>query len=234
MPRLQLEDYIELLDRLLERKGLATVERDAIFNDSENINLISDAYNKRMHPRLLLKKLSMNPVHTMYASANESLNVNSLTSGQKFAVNFLSALGLTFTSTPLQLSKGILQFTDNDGTMWALFRTGYVRKKPVRDPNIKRSPWDDGKSRWQVVSNINATQYEGGGNIDDDEYMDLAEIVAEKVRKQRNKIPKDYRVSYVNNLYKEFVISIEGNPRSLTPKEIEEAVKKLYNKYVKS
>ncbi len=64
--KLDLEGYIELLDRMLEREGFASAERDEIFNYPENISIISDAFKKYMHPRYVLKELNREPVRAMY------------------------------------------------------------------------------------------------------------------------------------------------------------------------
>ena len=70
--------------------------------------------------------------------------------------------------------------------------------------------------------------------IEDDEYMELAHILSEKIRK--TKVKKPYRKSYVDKVYKRLVEEIEEligiqyySPSDL---EVTEAVKKLYNKYV--
>jgi hypothetical protein len=68
MGKITLDLYIEILDRLLEREGLSTAERDAIFNDSENAELISNGFSKRVQPAIIFKKLSREPVQSMYAS----------------------------------------------------------------------------------------------------------------------------------------------------------------------
>jgi len=73
MAKLKLEDYIHLLDRMLERDGLAEVERDAIFNDADNAQMISDRFQKRTHPKQVIKELDRRPVEAMYASLRESL-----------------------------------------------------------------------------------------------------------------------------------------------------------------
>lgn len=94
--------------------------------------------------------------------------------GQKYAIDFLTASGFKFISTPLQASRGNLMFQDPEGTIWGIFKNGgYIRK--MTEP----------KGRWQVVQRLN----DNATPIDDDEYMDLVHIITEKYRsnKLRNK-----------------------------------------------
>jgi len=73
MAKLKLADYIQIIDRMLERDGLAEVERDAIFNDPINIEMISARFHKRTHPREIIKELDRRPIEAMYASLDETL-----------------------------------------------------------------------------------------------------------------------------------------------------------------
>jgi hypothetical protein len=68
--------------------------------------------------------------------------------------------------------------------------------------------------------------------IDDDEYIELAHILSEKIRTRRKK------PEFVDKNYKRFVEQAEGLKNSPWPNsvatnlEVIEAVKKLYKKYV--
>lgn len=173
MAKATLENYIHLLDRMLENEGLAEIERDEILNDDNNIELISKAFNKRIHPSKIIKQIDRRSIDMMYASmreVNEALTFDDIemTPGQKYAVNFLKVHGLDFISTPRQLKNGNLVFKDKEGKLWGIFKYGgYLRK--------------NNGSRWGVLYRM-----EQGRNIDDDEYMELAEMLINKIKKQQN------------------------------------------------
>jgi len=61
---IKFEDYIELLDRILDTQGIKEDEREIIFND--NANLISTSFKKRVHPRDLIKELNLDSIVNMY------------------------------------------------------------------------------------------------------------------------------------------------------------------------
>lgn len=233
--KLSLQQYIHILDRFFDQKKFSPKERDAIFNDPDNIELISKAYEKGVHPSKLIKNISTDPVDMMYAS-NESLVMESLrelTPGQKYAVNLLEPMGLNLVSNEKQLKNGTLVFTAGDEIYWGIFKTGYVRKLDKSDPPMF------GAARWQIVY-YDKDNTSGITEIDDDsEYMELAQILSEKIRKARNK--KSYRVSYVNKIYKGLNKKIEDmkefhqygpifNPSN---EEIILGIEKLLNKYKK-
>ena len=219
MHKLKLKDYIYLLDRMLEREGLAENERDEIFNQPSNIELISAYFDHRKHPSILIKKLDRSPVQSMYAdSIDESEDQEELTAGQQYAINFLRSMGLILISSPLQCRRGNLIFKENNGEMWGIYKNGgYIRR------------W--GSNRWGVLYTT-----ERGRMIEDDEYIELAHMLSEKIRTRRKK-PK-FRSSYVDRIYKLFLDQAEGlkgsyySSNSVTDLEVIEAVKKLYKKYV--
>ena len=63
---IKLEDYVRLLDRMLERKGLTEEERDKLLNHPDNLDLISQEFEKRAHPTIILKKLNFEPIRVDY------------------------------------------------------------------------------------------------------------------------------------------------------------------------
>jgi len=260
--KLDLEGYILLLDRLLERQGLSSGERDTVFNDVNNIELISNSFEKRVHPAIVLKQLDLEPVKAMYAShevteavkgrkilspsqQEEVIKDIPLSKGKKYAVDFLKSLGLQHISTPLQLKRGTLIFLDSKNNVeWQISGTGYLRK---RDLNKKPSYYGGGPE-WQMIYSHFPPQYQQGGKkfLQDDEYMDMAEKLSEKIRgarsKQEFKAANPFRKSYVDRAYKELMETIKVLERgehghyyvpSVERTEIIEAIKKLYDKYVK-
>jgi hypothetical protein len=98
--------------------------------------------------------------------------MKAMTSGQDYAVKFLGSRGFKFISSEKQIERGNLIFSAPNGEHWAIFRnSGYIRKaQPDAD-------------RWAVVHRELPAQYHGGGNISDDQYMDLAEMVSMKYSK---------------------------------------------------
>jgi hypothetical protein len=164
-----------------------------------------------------------------------------LNSGQTYAVDFLKSLGLTLTSTPLQLNNGTLSFVDKNGNRWAIFKKGYLRK--WRDYDKNSYSFDDKKpagfphnGEWGVIHNFNH-------ELEDDEYMDAAELLSSKVARNYKKAEKNYRESYVNHAAKILNDSIKellspttygyGRVAKFSKEEIVEAIKKIYEKYVK-
>jgi len=155
---------------------------------------------------------------------NES-NEN-LAPGQKFAIDFLKVSGLQLISTPLQLKRGNLIFKDQKNVIWGIFSTGYIRK-------LQASSWSwEGKGRWRVLHFIPPPP--GKRIIDDDEYIELARILLEKIRKS-NKPKPEFSSSHVNHLYRKFLSAIRDatNPNNreydeiiVTKREVIEAIKK--------
>ncbi|NMC59304.1 MAG: hypothetical protein GYA51_07985 [Candidatus Methanofastidiosa archaeon] len=257
--KLDLEGYILLLDRLLERQGLSSKERDAIFNDVNNIELISNSFEKRVHPRIVFKQLDREPVHLMYSSSevteavrgrkilsgkqqSELIKDIPLSKGQKYAVDFLKSIGLHHISTPLQLKRGTLIFLDpKNNTEWQISGTGYLRKR-----DLNKKSWAG--PEWQMIYSHFPPQYEQGGKkfLQDDEYMDMAEKLSEKIRGARARKEITFRKSYVDRLFKllndeikEKLVPLHARSHynewewEVTKEEAAEAVKKLYDKYVK-
>jgi len=98
-----------------------------------------------------------------------------LTPGQKYAVDFLKPLGFKLVSSNIQIERGNLVFEDPDGIKWAIFRnSGYIRK------------WIPGVDRWNVIHRELPAQHAGGGFIEDDQYMELAELISRKARRIEN------------------------------------------------
>jgi len=64
--KLNFEEYITLLDRMLERKGLSTSERDIILKSPENNEMIVTSFNSKTHPTTVLSMLDMEPISSMY------------------------------------------------------------------------------------------------------------------------------------------------------------------------
>jgi len=81
-PKLNLETYIEVIDRLLERKGLSDVERDEILQFPDNIDLLYKSFSKRIHPKYVLPELNMEPLRNMYNISKYDLEP-SLQEGKK-------------------------------------------------------------------------------------------------------------------------------------------------------
>lgn len=236
------EWYLELLDRILERKGLSKEKRDTLFNNEDNANIIADSFDKRIHPSILVKKLDLSSVIDLQfvsESESESTEEIGLTPGQTYAVKFLKTIGLEHISKPIQLKHGNLYFLDPiDLTEYAIFKTGYLRKFP-KDSD-----------RWQVMHRLFEPQYVEKTSISDDEYMDLAEILVEKIRKSRIKQEKtkvinqskvdalfkrlDDCILHKNNMahHASYSYDKQNNTIGITDVEIQEAIKKLYNKYV--
>jgi len=258
--KLDLEGYILLLDRLLERQGLSSGERDTVFNDVNNIELISNSFEKRVHPAIVLKQLDLEPVKAMYASHEVTEAVKGrkilspqqqadlikdipLSKGKKYAVDFLKSIGLLHISTPLQLKRGTLIFLDSKNNVeWQISGTGYLRKRDLNRKGAYLGP------EWQMIYSHFPPQYQQGGKkfLQDDEYMDMAEKLSEKIRGARARKEVTFRKSYVDRLYrllndqiKEKLIPLHTRGRynewewEVTKEEVKEAVKKLYDKYVK-
>jgi len=219
--KVRLEDYILILDRLLERQGLSSNERDAIFNDPNNIDLISNSFEKRVHPSIILKQLDKEPVRAMYASSsevteavkgrkilypkqqNELVKDVELTPGQKYAVEFLKSKGLMLISTPRQIKQGTLQFSTPDKQEWLITNTGYIRKRDWKKETYAMRMGYHDQPQWNVLYSHFGPQYQHGGKqiISDDEYMDLAEKLSEKFGRGKTKEEKNFRKSYVDRLY---------------------------------
>jgi hypothetical protein len=164
---------------------------------------------------------------------NES-NEN-LTPGQIFAIDFLKVGGLQLISTSLQLKRGNLIFKDQKNVIWGIFSTGYIRK--LRTSSL---PWES-EGRWQVLHSIIPPQHEGKRTMDDDEYIESARILLEKIRKS-NKPKPEFSPSHANYIYRKFISTIRDltNPNNrgyneiiVTKREVVEAIKKLYDKYIK-
>lgn len=83
MAKITLDNYIEILDRLLERQKLSSSERDAIFNDQDNIDLISKSFQKRISPSIVFKQLNKEPAKAMYASLEEAKKKPTTPEGKK-------------------------------------------------------------------------------------------------------------------------------------------------------
>jgi len=258
--KLDLEGYILLLDRLLERQGLSSGERDTVFNDVNNIELISNSFEKRVHPAIVLKQLDLEPVKAMYASHEvteavkgrkilspsqqaEAIKDIPISKGKKYAVDFLKTLGLQHISTPLQLKRGTLIFLDpKNNVEWQISGTGYLRKRNLNKKGAYLGP------EWQMIYSHFPPQYQQGGKkfLQDDEYMDMAEKLSEKIRGARARQEIKFRKSYVDRLFKvldddikEKLVPLHARGRydqwewEVSKEEVKEAVKKLYDKYVK-
>jgi hypothetical protein len=70
MARIKLEDYVRLLDRMLERRELTEEERDKILNHPTNLDLISQEFERRSHPIVIINKLDMSPIRAEYVEEN--------------------------------------------------------------------------------------------------------------------------------------------------------------------
>jgi hypothetical protein len=99
-----------------------------------------------------------------------------LTPGQKYAVDFLKPIGLILVSNPKQLKRGTLIFRDtinkwtgDHDRYWGIYKTGYIRTGY--------------QNRIDAIDRIRPAQYEKRGFIDDEDYMELAHLVSEKIRK---------------------------------------------------
>lgn len=206
MSKLKLADYIHIIDRMLEREGLAEVERDSVLNDPTNIEMISVKFQSKTHPSKVVKELDRRPVEAMYASLQESLRIlgyiyeageaHHLTDGQTYAIEFLKSLGIQF-NTPLnRLKKGVLEFIDPlSDTKWQISPTGYIRKLNNASAEVRRQKrfgsYYAVTPNWILVYSHFPPQWEHGKKyLDDDEYMDLAEIMSRKIGAARQKINK--------------------------------------------
>jgi len=243
MAKVSLQDYIHILDRFLEREGLAEVERDEVFNDDNNSEIITAAFRKRVHPKKIVDKLDRRPVEAMYANVNEAREMpTEYPPGQQYAMDFLKAAGFKFISGALQASRGNLVFRAPDGTTWAIFRNGgYIRKW--------RGHYDERKNDYHGEWSVMHKSLDNAQPIEDDEYMDLVHILTEKyrrsvARKRKKEDPdfiakKEKRDFYKRSdkIYNQFEDIIEkellgykysvDNPNE----EIKRAIKKLYKKY---
>jgi len=164
--------------------------------------------------------------------------------GQQYAINFVKSLGLELISNPLQLKRGNFIFKDTvtQTIEWMISNTGYIRKRLVnenRSKEIKKIFGHNGLE-WQVLARLKVPQYKEKSKMADDEYKEAAHILSEKVRRSRNK--KEFRESYVNRAYKALIYTVNdlSTPQygrfyvpEIKKSEIIEAIKKLYNKYVK-
>jgi len=91
---------------------------------------------------------------------------NDLTPGQDYAVKFLTSKGFKLISSPIQLKRGNLVFDDPLGNKWGIFKNGgYIRKQTPK------------ADRWGVVFRLSGA---GASQMDDDQYMDLAEMISVK------------------------------------------------------
>jgi hypothetical protein len=66
MPKLDLSSYVELLDRILERKGFSPSEREEIMNDQANCNLIYKAFDSNINPTYIIDKLNVTMIRKKY------------------------------------------------------------------------------------------------------------------------------------------------------------------------
>lgn len=57
MPKIDLTFYIEVLDRMLERKGFSDDEREDILLNQKNVDLIEDSFKKFISPKYIFTKL---------------------------------------------------------------------------------------------------------------------------------------------------------------------------------
>lgn len=261
MAKLKLHDYIHLLDRMLDREGLAEIERDAIFNDPTNAEMISAMFYKRTHPKEVIKELDRRPVEAMYASLRESLEelgyineaqeIPELTPGQKYAVDFLKSKGLKLVSNPTQLRRGTLMFQKgNENEYWAIYKTGYIRKGGYGKSWYGAHDDEPLTLKMGVIDKIRPAQYQGGGKIDDDEYMELAHMISKKLARQSSIKKKENDPEYirkkqqkesrkrVNELVDMMVDVLEDGRLGIeygtdaTEEERIKAVEKLYKKFI--
>jgi len=266
MAKITFDVYIEIIDRILERKGFTSSERDTIFNDQGNIDLISISFKKRINPNIVAKQIDTEPVKAMYAShleegkkkptttagkkkkfkkvmkefgkgkltpyhassslkskkqggskqehkqalaiafseagmKKESVNeatkeMPNLSSGQKYAVDFLTSLRLENVTSPFQLKKGSLEFYDaSTDTKWQISGSGYLRKLNNYTQYLKtlerakKQGWGSHVPQaWQMVYSHFSPKWRNQNVVNklaDDEYMDMAEMLSEKIRSYR-------------------------------------------------
>jgi len=309
LSQLKFETYIEVIDRILEMQGFDELQRNAIFDFQENINILNDSFRKRLQPSKVFNLLNVEPAFELQESKkkpttakgkikkfkkvmrefgkgklkpyhadtplkskkqggskkehkqalaisfseaglqresyqgiyedNESIN---LTLGQNFAVKFMKTVGLELISSPLQLKRGNLIFKDNinKDRRWMISNTGYIR---TMDINTEASAYrfSNIPAEWRVLARLIPQQHIEKNNITDEEYIEAAHVLSEKVKKSRNSKNK-FRQSYVNRAYKELndtIIKLKTPQYSyhyvpeVKDSEIIEAIKKLYDKYVK-
>jgi len=101
---------------------------------------------------------------------------NDLTPGQDYAVKFLTSKGFKLISSPVQLKRGNLVFDDPLGNKWGIFKNGgYIRKQTPK------------ADRWGVVFRQSGA---GASQMDDDQYMDLAEMISVKYNADSRKEQK--------------------------------------------
>lgn len=165
----------------------------------------------------------------------------SLTPGQKYAVDYLTSKGLKFVSDERQLRRGTLMFKDpndiwNDNEYknpwnrkvtpisfrhWALYKTGYVRT-------------GDGETM-SVRGRIKPPQREEEGFIDDDEYMELAELAARKMNNIRKNNPNkeiQEKLQRISDRRVDDTFSLlDQQLYKLIDEERKKVVEKLYKKY---
>lgn len=106
-------------------------------------------------------------------------NLSELTDGQNFAVNFLKSSGLSLISTPLQIKRGNLIFKDKNDNIFMISNTGYIRK-------LGQPTYYDTKGRWQVLDRIIPPQYTEKRFITDEDYIEAAKILLQKIRNARS------------------------------------------------
>jgi len=102
-------------------------------------------------------------------SLNEDRKKAHITPGMRYAIDFLEAFGFNLLSTDRQLRNGTLYFVSPENEEYAIFKTGYIRKKVG-------SKYD---SRWQIINDY-FTKFDHKLDkvvyIDDDTYKKLAEL----------------------------------------------------------
>jgi hypothetical protein len=154
--------------------------------------------------------------------------------GQKYAVDFLKSRGLSLISTPLQLKKGTLAFIDKNGNRWAIYKQGYIRKWNDYAQNSYSRTYSGkeggypNNGQWGVLHSFDSP-------LSDDQYMDAAEILSEKVSRSYKKVSKGYvesRVKIIQSNLIDMIKGLKGNTRiPITDAEIKEAVKRIYESY---
>lgn len=99
-----------------------------------------------------------------------------LTPGQDYSAKFLTSKGFKLISSPIQLKRGNLIFNDPLGNKWGIFKNGgYIRKQTPK------------ADRWGMVFRQSNA---GSSQIDDDQYMDLAEMISIKYNAENRKQQK--------------------------------------------
>lgn len=122
---------------------------------------------------------------------------NDLTSGQDYAVKFLKSLGLKLVSTNKDLKRGDLIFDDPFGCLWGIYKRGGIVRKQSYSYNL---------AQWGYNTILHRESR--NSPIDDDQYMDLAEILSnhfinhkQEVHKRKQELDKyEGKVSMFNHL----------------------------------